>query len=113
VLLSQVIPPAIAGLAVLSLFTPIKSTAAIQTLLAQSFGVDTINIYCTSNQDGTGECVNSDNNSIVDCTLIPGQVITCRDSQSQLLSCINYGSNQSSQGYFQCSPKSDSGQDDS
>jgi hypothetical protein len=109
--LLQAIIHAIAGLVAVALFGPIKSTASPQTLLAQSFDSDTTNIYCTSNQDGTGECINSDDNSIVDCTLIPGQVITCRDSQNQRLSCINYGSNQSSQGYFQCSPKNELDQD--
>ena len=77
-----------------------------QQAIAQSFNQDEhINIYCISNQDGTGECSDTKTGEPFICTLIPGQVIACRDKDQKKFSCINYGSNQSYQGYFQCTPK--------
>ena len=106
----QVFSQVCAGLVAIALFGSIKSTAHTQTLLVQSFDSDTINVYCSSNQDLTGDCFNSDDNSILDCALVPGKIISCLDSQNKLFSCINFGSNQTGQGYFQCAPKIESDQ---
>jgi hypothetical protein len=105
VLPNQALSKAIAIAIPIVVINQIKIVAAENNLLAQSFDTEVVNIYCTSNQDGTGACVNSSTNDPFDCTLIPGQVISCRDSEKKRFSCINYGSNQSNQGYFQCTPK--------
>jgi hypothetical protein len=91
--------------ATLFLSLPSKAQQSFAVVVAQSFDTETINIYCTSNQDGTGACINAETNDPFDCTLIPGQVISCRDADKKKFSCINYGVNQSGQGYFQCTPK--------
>jgi hypothetical protein len=87
------------------LTSPLKAQQQADSLIGQSFDTETVNIYCTSNQDGTGACINAATSAPFDCTLIPGQVISCRDGDMKKYSCINYGSNQSGQGNFQCTPK--------
>ena len=81
---------------------PLKAQQEIDSNSDQAFETDTFNIFCTSNFDGTGDCINTSTNAPFDCTLIPGQVIACRDGDKNKFSCINFGSNQSNQGYFQC-----------
>ena len=61
-----------------------------------------LRIYCTSNQDGTGSCFNTSSGQPFKCILTPGQLIACIDSDATKFECINFGSNQSSQGYFKC-----------
>lgn len=75
--------------------------------LANSFSV-----YCTSNFDGTGKCRRVDLDMALDCIIIPGQVIACRDNQKHKYQCVQYGAVSSYQTQFHCQPGSASGVSD-
>ena len=85
--------------------TPLNAQQEIDSNSDQAFETDTVNIYCISNFDGTGDCINTSTNAPFDCTLIPGQVIACKDADKNKFSCIIFGSIQSNQAYFQCTPR--------
>ena len=59
-------------------------------------------VYCTSNMDGTGKCTREDNGSSINCLIIPGGVIACRDFKKRKYSCVQYGLIVSSQSEFFC-----------
>lgn len=48
-------------------------------------------IYCTSNRDGTGTCWDDKTGRGVNCVAIPGETIACSDPQMAKLNCIAVG----------------------
>ena len=52
--------------------------------------------------DGTGKCTREDNGSSINCLIIPGGVIACRDPKKHKYSCVQYGLIVSSQSEFFC-----------
>ena len=66
-------------------------------------------VYCTSNFDDTGSCTRTDNNQPIDCVLIPGGVITCKQDGVPPIQCILYGSVIDTQGYFYCTRRTSPG----
>lgn len=47
-----------------------------------------INIYCTSNLDGTGQCFEVKTNTLLKCTAVPGEIIPCRVPGGSTYNCI-------------------------
>lgn len=47
-----------------------------------------INIYCTSNLDGTGQCFEVKTNTLLKCTAVPGEMIPCRIPGGSNYNCI-------------------------
>ena len=47
-----------------------------------------INIYCTSNLDGTGQCFEVKTNTLLKCTGVPGEIIPCRVPGGASYNCI-------------------------
>ena len=62
-------------------------------------------VYCSSNMDGTGNCVRDDNSETLACVLIPGGIIDCRDQQQLRYQCVQFGfsSANNTQLAFSCS----------
>lgn len=47
-----------------------------------------INIYCTNNFDGTGQCFETKTNTLLKCTGVPGDIIPCRIPGGATYNCI-------------------------
>lgn len=78
-------------------------------LIAQLPSSSGFNIYCTSNLDGTGACNRVDNNQSIDCLVIPGGVIDCKQPGETPIQCVLYSSILDSQAYFYCTRRTDPG----
>jgi hypothetical protein len=61
-------------------------------------------VYCTSNMDGTGRCKRIDNDDFINCIIIPGGVIACRDKAAARYECVQYGAISANQTQFACIP---------
>jgi hypothetical protein len=59
---------------------------------------------CTSNHDGTGECVNEEDGRKITCTVVPGQIISC-PAASRSLECVWISSITANQAQFWCDPE--------
>lgn len=66
-------------------------------------------IYCTSNQDSTGECSRVDNGERIDCEIVPGAIINCGRQDAPPVQCVLVGVVLNAQAYFSCSPRRDPG----
>ena len=66
-------------------------------------------IYCTSNQDGTGSCNRIDNGQAVDCLIVPGGVISCKEEGESTIQCTLTTAILDSQAYFYCTRRTDPG----
>lgn len=64
------------------------------------------NIYCTSNKDSTGSCVNLKSQKLLDCLIIPGQVIDCKGSSGKKFQCVLYSQVTETQAEFFCNQDS-------
>jgi len=62
---------------------------------------------CTSNQDGTGVCVNQENLQSFSCIIIPGQVIDCLSSRGKDFQCVAISNTIGDQAQFSCDAKVD------
>ncbi len=60
------------------------------------------NVYCTSNRDFTGTCVNLVSSDSYDCILIPGQVIDCLTKDKLSFQCVFVQQYTPSQSEFFC-----------
>lgn len=60
------------------------------------------NVYCTSNRDFTGTCVNLVSSDSYDCILIPGQVINCLTKDKFNFQCVFVQQYTPSQSEFFC-----------
>ena len=66
-------------------------------------------IYCTSNQDGTGDCSRVDTSQSIDCELVPGSIINCTQKDRPPVQCVMVSSVLNAQAYFSCTPRRDAG----
>ena len=62
-------------------------------------------IYCTSNQDGTGECSRVDTSENIDCEIVPGAIINCTPKSAPPVQCVLVSAIINAQAYFSCSQK--------
>ena len=62
-------------------------------------GSNQIDIYCLSNQDGTGECYDETNPLPYQCIAIPGEVIRCKSPTGERLNCVLF-----QPAFFSCTP---------
>lgn len=60
--------------------------------------------YCTSNRDGTGDCVNQEDGKTMECIIVPGQIIECEVSAVASFQCVWVSSVASNQAQFWCDP---------
>lgn len=65
---------------------------------------DGFSAYCTGNLDGTGQCVNQENDRRYTCVIIPGQVINCKSNSGKPFQCVWINGVQSNQAEFWCDP---------
>ena len=47
-----------------------------------------LTVFCTNNKDGTGSCLTSSQDP-VECLLIPGSVVECKDADNNELICVS------------------------
>ena len=47
-----------------------------------------LTVFCTNNKDGTGSCLTSSQDP-VECLLIPGSVVECKDANNNELICVS------------------------
>lgn len=64
---------------------------------ADGTNIDKLLIYCTNNNDGTGQCFRLPDYAPISCTVVPTSVFPCTDSDSEQWNCQYYGASQ-----FQC-----------
>lgn len=84
-----------------------KLVVAILTLCFPVFSYTVppeFSIYCTSNLDGTGRCKRVDNGEGINCIIVPGSVIACRDKDKLKYQCVQYGAVSANQTQFACVP---------
>ncbi len=62
---------------------------------------------CTSNQDGTGDCINSESGSSYSCIVVPGQVIDCVSKLNSSFQCVAISGNSAGFSEFWCDPQVD------
>lgn len=60
------------------------------------------NIFCTSNKDGTGSCSDLASGQSLNCIIIPGNVIDCKNSLGNSLQCVLINQYNSKQSEFSC-----------
>jgi hypothetical protein len=60
--------------------------------------------YCTSNNGGTGECINEEDGRKMTCMIVPGQIITC-PAVSSSFECVWISGITANQAQFWCDPE--------
>ncbi len=60
------------------------------------------NVFCTSNMDGTGVCSDLLSGRSLNCIIIPGQVIDCKNSLGNSLQCVLINQYTQNQSEFFC-----------
>ena len=91
------------------------STIFLPTSLAQDLNNASqaeFSIYCNSNMDGTGKCNRVDNSETINCIMIPGQIIACRDKNNRRYHCVQYGAIVAWQTQFSCLSSKENRSDD-
>lgn len=68
-------------------------------------------VYCTSNFDSTGKCVDQKDNEL-GCTLISGNIIECANTKNDFFECIQFGSVIAHQTQFSCTARQFDNQED-
>ena len=58
-------------------------------------------IYCSSNMDGTGLCTREDTSEQLNCIVLQGAIIKCKD-ESGFFECLQYGPIIAHQSQFSC-----------
>ena len=58
-------------------------------------------VYCSSNMDGTGVCTKEGTSETIECILLQGSIIGCKDSTSQFR-CVQFGQIIANQAQFSC-----------
>ena len=53
-----------------------------------------VNLYCTSNRDGTGACFDESDQSPFDCVAVQGEVVPCKSAAGQIYQCQGFGNMQ-------------------
>ncbi len=59
-------------------------------------------MYCTSNQDGTGSCVNQEDGKEFACLIVPGQIISCPGTNARAVECVWISGVTADQAQFWC-----------
>ena len=60
-------------------------------------------VYCSSNMDGTGMCNRQDSSQLLECMILQGSIIGCKDKDlNQKFRCIQYGNIIANQAQFSC-----------
>lgn len=59
-------------------------------------------MYCTSNFDGTGACINEEDSRAFTCMIVPGQIITCPAKRLATVDCVWISSVSENQAQFWC-----------
>lgn len=65
------------------------------------------NIYCTSNFDGTGDCKTEKEGEDLECIVVPGGIIACRNMSDEIFECVLFGEVIAAQAQFSCKPDQD------
>lgn len=68
--------------------------------LASSASSD-FSVYCSSNMDGTGICTKEGTTESIECIILQGSIIGCKDSTSQFR-CVQFGQVIANQAQFSC-----------
>ena len=79
------------------------STYTDQQIISQA-GEDSFTIFCTGNQDSTGVCFegsNPDEQKKLDCIMVPGNIIDCKNQANEKVECILIAAT-SAQAEFSC-----------
>ena len=74
-----------------------------QKAISQS-GEDAFTVFCTGNQDSTGICLESNNpdeQKKLDCIMLPGNIIECKNKSKEKVECILIAAT-SAQAEFSC-----------
>ena len=58
-------------------------------------------VYCSSNMDGTGICTKEGTTETIECIILQGSIIGCRDKTSQF-KCVQFGQIIANQAQFSC-----------
>ncbi len=69
---------------------------------SKEYNQKSFNVYCTSNKDSTGICINDKTNDSLDCIIIPGQVIHCEDKRKNRFECLLVTQITQNQAEFYC-----------
>ena len=69
-------------------------------------------VYCTSNLDSTGVCINETTDDAFECIIVPGQIIECKDEDSVKHECVLMTQITATQAQFSCSELIDSQNND-
>lgn len=86
-------------------FTVVLSLAMPAGLSAKV--MDGFFAYCTSNLDGTGDCVNQEDGRAMDCIIVPGQIIQCNAAASKSFQCVWVSGVTANQAQFWCDPSAE------
>jgi len=93
--------------AVILTFPPTMPPA--QRALEIAAGGSSFIIYCTSNQDSTGECSRVDTGEKIVCEIVPGSIINCSQQAASPVQCVLVSSVLNAQAYFSCTPRREPG----
>lgn len=71
---------------------------------------DSFTVFCTGNQDSTGTCLeasNSEEQKKLDCIMVPGNIIDCKNEADEQIECILIAAT-SAQAEFSCNKNTES-----
>jgi hypothetical protein len=92
-------------LAAVFIFLPLLLNLIVLMPSAKAVTRDGFFAYCTSNLDGTGECVNEEDELTISCLIVPGQIISCPTSTQRTMECVWISSITANQAQFWCDPE--------
>jgi hypothetical protein len=61
-------------------------------------------MFCTSNLDGTGACINQEDGREFSCLIVPGQIISCPAANSRSVECVWISGISANSAQFWCDP---------
>ena len=64
--------------------------------------IDGFLMYCTSNLDATGACINQEDQREFSCLIVPGQIISCPSTRAQAVECVWVSDVTANQAQFWC-----------
>ena len=71
---------------------------------SQAKVIDGFFMFCTSNLDGTGVCVNQEDGREFSCLIVPGQIISCPAANSRSVECVWISGISANSAQFWCDP---------
>lgn len=93
--------------AVILTIAPLKPP--VQQSLEIAAGGSSFIIYCTSNQDGTGECSRVDTGEKIVCEIVAGSIVNCSRQTASPVQCVFVSTVLNAQAYFSCAPRREPG----